>query len=303
MAGSVGVGLEAAEVRPGGRRRARSRRRPAAADSEPAAGAAATEAAPAAEAAAATRPTARRRRCRRSRSPPASRRCSGSASSTSVRAPPPPQPPPGPLPIAPPYQIGNHAFVAAPEPARTSSKRALEDALDGRLEPQGDAPDEGLVGRLEPGQLRLRRRPGRIERAWAIVLSSVRRYAASIARIIAPAIVRAGICRPTIQVRTPAAARATPRSTKPWLGRLTPMMNSGDAGNGLDRRAAIPALGDLRRRAARTSPCVTAWASRSMSNFAVSVATSVRCVGVEIARLVEARQPGRAVRRSTFRPG
>ena len=57
-----------------------------------------------------------------------------------------------------------------------------------------------------------------IERAWAIVFWSVRRYAASIARIIAPVIVTAGIARARMRIddagrdRGPADAGSGPRS-------------------------------------------------------------------------------------------
>ena len=87
--------------------------------------------------------------------------------------------------------------------------RALQHLLDLVLEAERHAPHDRVV-RLWISGIADSSTTWPIDRACAIVFSSVRRYAASIATIIAPSFVRAGIA-PDITNRTTAlAASADP---------------------------------------------------------------------------------------------
>ena len=87
------------------------------------------------------------------------------------------RPPPLPRSRAAPAKATRPSPVPRREPEADASalaaldvlEAAAEDALDLVLEPQRRAPDDGLVGRLEPRRARPRRRPAASMRAWAIV--------------------------------------------------------------------------------------------------------------------------------------
>ena len=89
-----------------------------------------------------------------------------------------------------------------------------------------------------------------IDRAWAIVFSRVRRYASSIARIIAPGIVREGMIRARISSTTPAAMSAPPTTTSPSEGRLNPTRQRDAAEDDADDAAPRPASAGPGRRLA-----------------------------------------------------
>ncbi len=139
-------------------------------------------------------------------------------------SPPPPAPPPAnalPEPPPPPYQTGIHVEPDATRPSRSSSRlrwRTLSiSAFKPSAVPQTTA-WSGVSSQESPASLTT----WSIERDWSIVFFSVRRYAASIARIMAPGRVTVGICLPMTAIAIPATRRAIPRNSSPLNGMFHP---------------------------------------------------------------------------------
>ena len=93
------------------------------------------------------------RRNRARRSSRRSRRCPARPREVAApdRSPPPPDVP---------YQVGSQTAPGRDPAVALVLQRPAEDGLDLGVEPERGAPDDRLVGRLEPGQARPRRRPG-----------------------------------------------------------------------------------------------------------------------------------------------
>ena len=123
------------------------------------------------------------------------------------------------------YQVGNHTAEGLAPSAWTSSRLRLSTSSILPWRPSAVPHTTAWSG------VSSHSRPASsttccIERAWSMVFSRVRRYAASIARIIAPLRVTTGMAWAMITIRMPATIAATPMSVIPAIGTLNPITSA-----------------------------------------------------------------------------